>query len=80
MAALMRDAPANYLELAAGRALVANGAFMAAVGARIGDTVTLLTPAGPVGYRVVAVATDLLNVKITRGGKTDSVKFTLDIS
>jgi putative ABC transport system permease protein len=56
-----------YQALADGRALVANGAFMAAIGAQVGDTVELLTPNGLVDYRIVAIATDLLNVKITTG-------------
>ena len=56
-----------YQALADGRALVANGAFMAAIGAQVGDTVELLTPNGLAEYRIVAIATDLLNVKITTG-------------
>lgn len=56
-----------YQALADGRALVANGALMAAIGAQVGDAVELLTPNGVVEYRIVAVATDLLNVKITTG-------------
>jgi putative ABC transport system permease protein len=53
-----------YRELAAGRALIANASFLTATQAKVGDTVDLLTPGGPVPYRIAAVATDLLNVKV----------------
>lgn len=54
-----------YQELAEGRALIANGAFLATTGKNVGDTVELATLHGKVTYRIVAMAADLLNVKIT---------------
>ena len=54
-----------YKTIANERALIANGAFMAATGKKVGDTVELLTADGKVTYHIVAAATDLLNAKIT---------------
>jgi putative ABC transport system permease protein len=56
---------AAYQALTNERALIPNGAFMTQIGAKVGDTVELLTPHGKQPYRIVAVATDLLNAKIT---------------
>jgi putative ABC transport system permease protein len=53
-----------YNEIATGRALIANGVFMLATGAKLGDTVELLTPEGRIPYKIVAVASDMLNAKI----------------
>ncbi len=54
-----------YGLLAQGRNMIVNGAFLAATGAKLGDTVELATPGGKAAYKIVAVGTDLLNVKIT---------------
>ncbi len=54
-----------YAALAAGRNMIINGAFMMATGAELGDTLDLVTPSGSQPYRIVAVATDLLNAKVT---------------
>jgi putative ABC transport system permease protein len=54
-----------YEELAAGRAMIVNSSFMLATGAEVGDTFELLTSDASVTYRVVGVATDLLNTKLT---------------
>jgi putative ABC transport system permease protein len=54
-----------YKTIASERALIANGSFMAATGKKVGDTVDLLTADSKVTYRIAAVATDLLNAKIT---------------
>ncbi|MBN1439801.1 MAG: FtsX-like permease family protein [Anaerolineales bacterium] len=53
-----------YRELAAGRNMIVNSSFLSIASAKVGDTVDLLTPNGPVPYRIVAAATDLLNVKV----------------
>lgn len=53
-----------YHELAQGRALIANGAFLTTTGTKVGDTVELSTTHGKVAYRIVAMAADLINVKI----------------
>lgn len=50
-----------YGELAAGRNLIANGAFLASAGAKVGDTVNLVTPARSQTYRVIASASDFTN-------------------
>jgi putative ABC transport system permease protein len=57
---------AAYQALTDGRALIANGAFMALLKVQAGDTVQLVTPQGGTqSYRIVAVATDLLDAKVT---------------
>ncbi|MBN2085838.1 MAG: ABC transporter permease [Anaerolineales bacterium] len=80
-----------YRELAGGRAMIVNPSFLTAIGAKVDDTVELLTPNGPVPYRIVAVATDMLNVKVTTAfisqanmaadfGKTEDVFLQLNLS
>lgn len=54
-----------YQEIASERALIANNVFMVGMGLKVGDTVELLTADGPVPYRIAAIATDLLNAKIS---------------
>jgi putative ABC transport system permease protein len=54
-----------YREMLAGHAMIVNGAFLAATGTNVGDTVDLVTPNGRVRYRIAALASDLFNVKIT---------------
>jgi putative ABC transport system permease protein len=56
---------AAYRELAAGRNLIVNGAFLAATGKQSGEIVELLTQNGVAEYRIVAVGFDLLNAKLT---------------
>ncbi len=54
-----------YREIAESRALIANGAFLASIGIKVGDSVELVTPRGKVSYRIVALASDMLNTKVT---------------
>ena len=54
-----------YRLLAEGRNMIVNGAFIAATGTKVGDMVDLITPNGVQKYKIVAMATDLLNAKIT---------------
>jgi putative ABC transport system permease protein len=54
-----------YAAIGSERALIANGAFLAATGKRVGQSVDLLTAGGVVRYRIAASGTDLLNGKIT---------------
>ncbi|TAK14564.1 MAG: FtsX-like permease family protein [Anaerolineae bacterium] len=54
-----------YEVLAAGRAMIVNGAFLMATGAELGDTLELATPDGVQSYRIVAVAADMFNAKVT---------------
>ena len=55
----------SYAEVAAGRNMIVNGAFLLATGTQVGDTVDLLTVDGRVPYRIVAMGSDLLNAKVT---------------
>jgi putative ABC transport system permease protein len=55
----------NYAEITTGRNMIVNSAFTLATGTQVGDTVELLTTDGKVPYRIVAIASDLLNAKIT---------------
>jgi putative ABC transport system permease protein len=54
-----------YAALASGRNMVVNGTFVAQTGAKLGDTLQLVTLQGKQPYKIVAIATDYLNVKIT---------------
>lgn len=54
-----------YDDLARGRTMIVNGAFLIATGAQLGDSLELATPDGVQTYRIVAVAADLLNAKVT---------------
>ncbi|MBN2115073.1 MAG: ABC transporter permease [Anaerolineales bacterium] len=53
-----------YEDIVSERALIANSVFMIGTGLNAGDMVELSTPDGQVQYRIVAVASDLLNAKI----------------
>jgi len=53
-----------YAALTEGRAIIVNGILAVQAGVKTGDTVTLSTPQGQLDYRVVAVAGDVLNMKI----------------
>ena len=55
----------SYAEVAAGRNMIVNGAFLLATGTQVGDTVDLLTVDGRIPYRIVAMGSDLLNAKVT---------------
>jgi putative ABC transport system permease protein len=55
----------SYQSLAGGRFLIVNGAFLAATRTKVGDAIELDTPTGKATYRIVAVASDLLNAKVT---------------
>jgi putative ABC transport system permease protein len=60
----MQGNESAYDEITAGRALIANGVFLASTDAKVGDTLELLTADGRVQYRIVAVGNDLLNAKV----------------
>ena len=57
--------PAAYQVLPTERAMIANSIFMISTGLTVGDMAELMTPNGPVQYRIAAVASDLLNAKIS---------------
>jgi putative ABC transport system permease protein len=61
----MKGSQSAYQELTSERALIANSIFMIATGLKVGDTVELMTSDGQARYRIVAVASDLLNAKIS---------------
>ena len=56
-----------YASLADGRNMIVNGSLMLALGKQVGDTIEVVTPEGTLEYRIVAVATDMLNAKVTTG-------------
>jgi putative ABC transport system permease protein len=79
-----------YAALASGRNMIVNGAFLATIPVKIGETVELATSNGPQLYTVVANATDLLNAKVvtawvsqanlaTDFGRTDDVFIQLNL-
>jgi putative ABC transport system permease protein len=62
--AFVEGNPSAYEEIAAERSLIANSVFMISTGLNPGDSVEIQTADGQVQYRIVAVASDLLNAKI----------------
>ncbi len=58
------DPEQAYAALSAGRAIILNGILAVQSGVKAGDTVTLSTPQGQLDYQVVAVGSDVLNMKI----------------
>jgi len=64
---LYADEDSAYEALANGRNMIVNGALMTALGKRVGDTLEIVTPNGTLEYRIAAVATDMLNAKVTTG-------------
>jgi len=79
-----------YSALANGRNMIVNGAFLATIPVKPGDTVELATSNGPQLYTIVANATDLLNAKVvtawvsqanlaTDFGRTDDVFIQLNL-
>lgn len=53
-----------FAALAGERALIVNGILASQSGVRVGQTLTLATPAGPQAYRIVGIASDYLNFKL----------------
>lgn len=58
------DAQNAFQTMANERALIVNGIFAAQAGVKLGDNVNLSTAEGRKSYRVVGIASDLLNSKI----------------
>jgi putative ABC transport system permease protein len=58
------DPQQAYAALSEGRTIIVNGILAAQAGLNLGDTVTLSTPQGQQDYRIVAIAGDVLNMKI----------------
>jgi putative ABC transport system permease protein len=76
--------------LKSGRTMIVNGVFASTAGLKVGDTVPLKTPTGRQDYRVIAIASDYLNVKVITGyvsqenlaedfGKTEDVFIQLNL-
>jgi putative ABC transport system permease protein len=59
------DKAAAFAALANGRNAIVNGVLKSTAGLKLGDEITLLTPAGEATYKIVAVASDYLNAKTT---------------
>jgi putative ABC transport system permease protein len=58
------DETTAYQAMTAGRAIIANGLFVAQTGVKVGDSVTLQTAEGEQVYQVVGIGMDYLNAKI----------------
>ncbi|MBN8580693.1 MAG: FtsX-like permease family protein [Anaerolineae bacterium] len=63
---LYSDADA-YSTLASGRVIIINGALSVALGKSVGDEVALVTSNGTLTYKIIAIATDMLNAKVVTG-------------
>lgn len=61
------DPEAAWRQLSEGRNIIINGPMASVFQISVGDTIQLATPNGAQGYRVVAIANDFLNAKITTG-------------
>jgi len=88
---IFADEASAYESLANGRNMIVNGSLMAALGKQVGDTIEIVTPEGTLNYRIVAMATDMLNAKVTTGfisqanlktdfGATDDVFIQLNLT
>ena len=88
---IFTDEASAYESLANGRNMIVNGALMTALGKQIGDNIEIVTPEGTLTYRIVAIATDMLNAKVTTGfisqanlktdfGATDDVFIQLNLT
>lgn len=66
-ASIFADDESAYASLDEGRNMIVNGALLAALQKNVGDTIEVTTPTGVFEYRIVAVATDMLNAKVTTG-------------
>ncbi|MCC6569483.1 MAG: ABC transporter permease [Anaerolineales bacterium] len=64
---IFADDESAYASLDEGRNMIVNGALLTALQKNVGDTVEIVTPDGSFDYRIVAVATDMLNAKVTTG-------------
>ena len=84
------DPETAFQEMQNGRAMIINGILGSAAGAKLGDSVTVLTPAGEQTYKVVGIASDFLNAKTSTGyisqaniaadfGRTEDVFFQINL-
>jgi putative ABC transport system permease protein len=64
---IFADEASAYAALANGRNMIVNGALMVALDKQVGDTIDIVTPNGTLQYKIVAMATDMLNAKVTTG-------------
>ncbi|MBK8783800.1 MAG: ABC transporter permease [Anaerolineales bacterium] len=88
---LYADDDSAYASLEEGRNIIVNGVLLTGLGKQVGDTIELVTSNGPLTYHIVAMATDMLNAKITTGyisqanlqvdfGATDDVYLQLNLT
>ena len=61
------DEAEAYRMLADGRAVIVNGIFASQRKVKVGDTLTLETPAGQIDYVIAGVGLDYLNAKLATG-------------
>lgn len=59
------NAEQAYQDLQGERTFIANGIFASTAGIKVGDSVPFFTPNGVQNYRLVAIGSDLLNMKVT---------------
>lgn len=64
---IFADDASAYASLDEGRNMIVNGALLAALQKNVGDTIEVITPDGTFEYQIVAMATDMLNAKVTTG-------------
>ncbi|GJQ53010.1 MAG: ABC transporter permease [Anaerolineaceae bacterium] len=64
---IFADDESAYASLNEGRNMIVNGALLSALKKNVGDSIEVVTPDGTFEYRIVAVATDMLNAKVTTG-------------
>ncbi len=87
---LQGDEDEAFRAMAQGRAMIINGVLGSNAGVKLGDEVTLLTPAGEATYQVVGIASDYLNAKTTTGyvsqaniaadfGRTEDVFYQINV-
>ncbi len=58
------DEQKAYSQLSSGRNVIVNGILASTIGAKVGDSLELLSPSGTQSYRIVAIATDYLDSKL----------------
>jgi putative ABC transport system permease protein len=84
------DPQTAYKAMNEGRSIVINGLLASTAGVKLGDEVTLLTPAGELKYTIAGIASDFLNAKTTTGyisqanietdfGRTEDMFFQINV-
>lgn len=64
---IFADDESAYASLDTSRSIIVNGALLAALQKKVGDKIEIVSSNGTFEYQIVAVATDMLNAKVTTG-------------